>query len=86
MRTLPATLPWGKAYPTCVRGGTDMDKQQLSAAGANDSLIHVDFMVGSEDLSMTGIHKDGSGTPVFINRNFATPEHPASYKVSLIRT
>lgn len=61
----------GKAYPTCVQGGTDMDKNQLRAAGANDSLIHVDFMVGSADLVITGIRKDGSELPVFTNGNFS---------------
>jgi aminopeptidase len=61
----------GKAYPTCIQGGTDMDKQQLVSAGANDSLIHVDFMVGSADLSITGIRKDGSEQAVFTNGNFA---------------
>ena len=61
----------GKAYPICVPGGSDMNKDELAAAGANDSLIHVDFMVGSADLSITGIHKDGSETPVFVNGNFA---------------
>ena len=61
----------GKAYPTCVQGGPDMSKQQLADSGVNDSLIHVDFMVGSSDLSITGIRKDGSETPVFTNGNFA---------------
>jgi aminopeptidase len=61
----------GKAYPTCIQGGTDMDRKQLAAAGANDSLIHVDFMVGSADLCITGIRKDGSEQAVFTNGNFA---------------
>lgn len=61
----------GKAYPTCVRGGTDMDKKQLAESGVNDSLVHVDFMVGSADLAITGILKDGSELPVFTQGNFA---------------
>ena len=60
----------GKAYPTCVTGGVDMSKEALLAAGANDSLIHVDFMVGTPDLSITGIKADGSAVPVFKNGNF----------------
>lgn len=63
----------GKAYPTCVRGGTDMDKEHQAGVGLNDSLVHVDFMVGTADLSITGICKDGSEFPVFINGNFAKP-------------
>lgn len=61
----------GKAYPTCIQGGPDMTKEQLLAAGANDSLVHVDFMVGSSDLTITGIQADGTEVPVFRNGNFA---------------
>jgi len=60
----------GKAYPTCVTGGVDMSKEALLEAGANDSLIHVDFMVGTPDLSITGIKADGSAVSVFKNGNF----------------
>ncbi len=60
----------GKAYPTCVEGGTDMGKEDLMAAGANDSLVHVDFMVGSSDLSISGIKADGSEVAVFRDGNF----------------
>ena len=42
-----------------------MTKEQLIAAGVNDSLVHVDFMVGTKDLTITGIRADGSETPVF---------------------
>lgn len=61
----------GKAYPTCVKGGEEMDKAALKAAGANDSLIHVDFMVGTEDLEIMGITHDGQEIQVFKNGNFA---------------
>ncbi len=61
----------GKAYPTCLEGGTDMDASALKAAGVNDSLVHVDFMVGSADLEITGIKADGAEVTVFKNGNFA---------------
>lgn len=61
----------GKAYPTCIKGGEDMDKEALIKAGANDSLTHVDFMVGTEDLEIMGIKEDGSEVLVFKNGNFA---------------
>ena len=63
----------GKAYPTCIDGGTDMSTEQLQAAGANDSLVHVDFMVGSADLDITGIRPDGTEVAVFRKGNFARP-------------
>jgi aminopeptidase len=61
----------GKAYPTCIEGGESMTPEELDQAGANDSLIHVDFMIGTEDLQITGIRQDGSEVPVFLNGNFA---------------
>jgi aminopeptidase len=61
----------GKAYPTCIEGGTDMSKEALAAAGVNDSLTHVDFMVGTADLEIKGTKADGSEVTVFRNGNFA---------------
>jgi len=63
----------GKAYPTCIDGGSDMSKEQLLAAGANDSLVHVDFMVGSADLEITGTRPDGTEVAVFRKGNFVRP-------------
>ena len=48
-----------------------MGKDQLKAAGLNDSITHVDFMVGTADLSITGITRDGREVPVFVEGNFA---------------
>ena len=38
---------------------------ELKARGANDSVEHVDFMIGTSDLKVTGIKKDGTKIPVF---------------------
>jgi aminopeptidase len=64
-------LAFGKAYPTCLSGGSGMDDQELRAHGLNDSMIHVDFMVGSDDLSIMGTKADGTTVPVFINGDWA---------------
>ena len=64
-------LALGASYPTCLEGGTELDKEGLSKAGLNDSMIHVDFMVGSKDLTITGLKKDGTVVPVFTNGNWA---------------
>lgn len=61
---------FGKAYPTTIQGGEDMTEEELKARGVNDSLIHEDFMVGSESLSIIGIEKDGSEFTIFENGNF----------------
>ena len=63
-------LALGKAYPTCLQGGEAMDSVTLLQHGVNDSLIHEDFMIGSRDLSITGITQDGQAVPVFRNGNF----------------
>jgi len=60
----------GKAYPICIKGGEEMELEDLKAEGANDSLTHVDFMVGTSDLEVTGIKADGSEVKVFENGNF----------------
>lgn len=61
---------FGDAYP-CIRGSEDMSREELKARGANDSLTHVDFMVGTSDLSITGMTRDGGMFPVFRDGNFA---------------
>lgn len=64
-------LAFGKAYPTCLQGGTEKTTEELTALGLNDALIHVDFMVGTKDMTITGIQKNGTSIPVFINGDFA---------------
>ena len=60
----------GKAYPTCVEGGGDMSKEQLEKIGLNDSNEHVDFMVGTKDLSITAETRDGKNLVIFKDGNF----------------
>jgi aminopeptidase len=54
----------GQAYSTCIKNGDSMDQSQLSAKGANDSLIHVDWMIGSGEINVDGEHKDGRIEPL----------------------
>ena len=63
-------LAFGEAYP-CIEGGRDMSKEQLKEKGLNDSITHVDFMIGTEDLSIVGTTHDGREIPVFVEGNFA---------------
>ncbi len=64
-------LAFGHAYPNCVKGGEDMDQEAQKAVGLNDSITHVDFMVGTSDLSIVGTTHGGEEIPVFVNGNFA---------------
>ncbi len=61
---------FGEAYPL-IRGAGDMTKEELQERGVNFSMTHVDFMVGSADLEITGIMHDGEEVAVFRNGNFA---------------
>lgn len=61
----------GSAYPMCVEGGQKMDEAQLEAVGLNTSMTHVDFMVGTEDLSIVGVDAQGNETPIFVSGNWA---------------
>ena len=64
-------LAIGKAYPVCIKNGENLSDEELIKSGVNDSTVHVDFMVGSEDLEIIGITADGKEVPVFKNGNFA---------------
>ncbi|WP_332238997.1 aminopeptidase [Sporolactobacillus sp. KGMB 08714] len=60
-------LAIGKAYPTCLDGGAEMSGKELEAHGANNSLIHVDFMIGSGRLNIDGQTETGTWEAVFRN-------------------
>ena len=64
-------LAFGEAYPSCVKGGEDMSEEEQKAVGLNRSMTHVDFMVGTSDLSIVGTTRDGREIPVFVDGNFA---------------
>ncbi len=64
-------LALGKAYPVCLENGTALGETELDKAGVNDSLIHEDFMIGTGDLTITGIKENGHQVPVFTKGNYA---------------
>ena len=54
----------GQAYSTCIRDGDSLDAAALASKGANTSLIHVDWMIGSGLIDVNGIAADGSAEPL----------------------
>ncbi len=64
-------LALGNAYSMNIEGGAKMDEKDLITLGYNHSLIHVDFMIGSQDLSIIGVQEDGTEIPVFVKGDFA---------------
>jgi aminopeptidase len=54
----------GQAYSTCLIGGEKMDDEALTALGANSSLIHVDWMIGSAEMDVDGLAANGATEPL----------------------
>lgn len=64
-------LAFGKAYSLCIKDGEKMSEEELLKEGANDSLTHVDFMIGTKDLQITGTTYDNEKFDIFVNGNWA---------------
>jgi aminopeptidase len=54
----------GQAYSACLAGGTEMSTDELVRRGANQSLIHIDWMIGSDQVDVDGLRADGTAEPV----------------------
>ncbi|WP_295820379.1 aminopeptidase, partial [uncultured Deinococcus sp.] len=54
----------GSAYRFNVRGGVEMSLDDFLKTGGNDSLTHVDWMIGSDQIDVDGVARDGTREPV----------------------
>jgi aminopeptidase len=64
-------LAIGKAYAFCIEGGKTMSQEEQQASGLNESLTHVDFMIGSAEMDIDGILENGERNSIFRNGNWA---------------
>ncbi len=64
-------LALGRGFSNCVRGYEDMTQEQFKEIGINDSIIHVDFMIGANDLSVVGVTARGERVQIFKDGNWA---------------
>jgi len=55
----------GQCYSKCFVGGDKLTPEQIAARGGNKSFIHIDWMIGSGEIDIDGIHDDGGRVPVF---------------------
>lgn len=58
-------LALGQGFSNCYEGFENMTPEEIKAAGINDSMIHVDFMIGTRDLSIKAHLRDGSVKDIF---------------------
>lgn len=64
-------LALGMGFGNCIKDYDKYTIEELRAMGINDSGIHVDFMIGTKDLSITGYTRDGKTIQIFKNGNWA---------------
>ena len=64
-------LAIGAAYPFNIQDGPSMSEEERAQLGANDSLAHVDFMIGSDNLSIDATTHSGKTLPIFRDGNWA---------------
>ena len=55
----------GQCYSKCFGDGTKLPAEQIAAQGGNTSLIHIDWMIGSDKIDIDGLYADGRRVPVF---------------------
>lgn len=64
-------LALGRGFTNTIRNYEKFTNEELKAKGINDSSIHVDFMIDSKDLNITGYTKDGKKVAIFKDGNWA---------------
>ena len=64
-------LAVGRGFTDTIRDCHQRSQQEMAALGVNESIIHVDFMIGTEDLSIDGVTEDGETVPLFRNGTWA---------------
>lgn len=64
-------LATGKGFPDAFEGGLGLSMDELLQKGINDSLTHVDFMIGTDDLKIAGITAQGEEVSIFEDGSWA---------------
>ncbi|MBQ9510696.1 MAG: aminopeptidase [Clostridia bacterium] len=64
-------LAFGAGFENCIKDYEKYTLEECRQKGINDSMIHVDFMIGSEDLNIDAITRDGKTVAIFRNGNWA---------------
>ena len=60
----------GQCYAKCFKGN-QLSKEEIASKGGNSSMIHIDWMIGSNKIDIDGVFKDGTKVPIFRQGNWA---------------
>ena len=60
----------GQCYAKCFKGD-QLSKEEIASKGGNSSMIHIDWMIGSNKIDIDGVFKDGTKVPIFREGNWA---------------
>lgn len=61
----------GQCYSKCFKGGENLSKDEIIKRGGNSSMIHIDWMIGSEEINVDGMNSNGASIPIFRNGEWA---------------
>lgn len=61
----------GAGFPELYPGALEMNMEQRGQVGINNSMLHVDFMIGTRDLSIVGVDKNGNKIQIFKDGTWA---------------
>lgn len=64
-------LALGHGFPDTIKGFAEKSLEECRALGVNDSMVHVDFMIGCEDLNIDATTRDGKTVAIFHNGTWA---------------
>ena len=64
-------LALGRGFSNCIKNFEKYSQQDFDEMGVNTSMIHVDFMIGCNDMDIVGVTKDGKKIQIFKNGNWA---------------
>jgi aminopeptidase len=64
-------LAFGRGFNECLKGFEKLTHEECKKRGINESMIHVDFMIGTKDMDIVGITKTGERVQIFANGNWA---------------
>ena len=73
-------LALGSGFCECIKNGINYSEEELLEKGINVSKTHVDFMIGTKDLSITGVTLDNKEVSIFEDGNFSKSIIENAYK------